>query len=259
MPNYCSFDAYLVGNKEDIDKFYEVMEADYSYGLNRKFLKNLNIFKEDDLVFKDEDVVVSIGEARKIAELAGNDRAAEMLKDENLKKEYFQNIPKCGHFYRVFDYYPDEDMEKIGDNTFISRTWGNCAWSLESTVVDSEGTGYYEDALRSLPEQIMAGTNLMKFAKKVPNLKIALLSQEPGCEFSEFYAFVGGELVESRCEKFREVCYDTMKDAADDGVQITEDELGEFIYIEFPEWFEGDREEIYVNEDYVFEKLGVNY
>lgn len=265
MPNYCNFDAYLIGSKKDINKFHEVMEADYSYGLNKDFIKSLGIYKEDDWVFTNEGAFINKGafisleEVRRQASDVGDVQAQEMLKDENLKREYFNYIPEGGHFYRVFDYYPDESMEKIGEDTFISRNCGTCAWSLDSTIVDSEGTGYYEDALRNYPEHILTGTNLMEFSKKVPDLKIALISQEPGCEFSEFYTFVDGELMDADCETFREVCYESVKDAADDGVKITEDELGEFLYLEFPEWFDGDREEIYVKEDYVFEKLGLDY
>lgn len=295
MPNYCNFDAYLIGSKKDINKFHEVMEADYSYGLNKDFIKSLGIYKEDDWVFTNEGAFINKGAfisleevRRKVEGLKNNfiknsfyslynkllplfnkngvsktivdkKKVLNMLKDENLKREYFNYIPECGHFYRVFDYCPDENMEKIGEDTFISRTWGTCAWSLDSTIVDSEGTGYYEDALRNYPEHILTGTNLMEFSKKVPDLKIALISQEPGCEFSEFYTFVDGELIDADCETFREVCYESVKDAADDGIKITEDELGEFLYLEFPEWFDGDREEIYVKEDYVFEKLGLDY
>lgn len=259
MPNYCNFDAYLIGSKKDIEKFHEVMEADYSYGLNKDFVKSLGIFDKDDWTFTTEYASKTLQETRRQAKLLDNKEVIEMLEDENLKREYFKNIPESGHFYRIFDYYPDEDMEKIGEDTFISRNWGTCAWSLESCVVDAEGKGYYEGFKEIYPEHILTGTNLMEFSKKVPNLKIALISQEPGCQFSEFYTFIDGELVDNMCEEFVEELYDSVEKAAKKGVTITEDEVGEYLYVKFPEWFEGDKEEIYIKEDYVFDKLGVDY
>lgn len=259
MPNYCNFDLYAIGKKEDIERLNRVMEADYSYGLKTDFVKSLGIFDKDDWTFTTEYAFKTLKESRKQAKLLNNKKAIEMLKDENLKKEYFRNIPESGHFYRMFDYYPDEDMEKIDNNTFIARVFGTCAWSLESCVVDAEGEGYYEDGKENYPEHIFKGTTLIEFAKEVPDLKIALISQEPGNQFSEFYTFIDGELVDNMCETFVEEFYDSVEKAAKKGVFITEDEVDEYFYVEFPEWFEGNQNEIYVNEDYVFEKLGVDY
>ena len=254
----CSFDVYLVGNKKDIESFNKIMQADYSYGLTKAFLRILGIYKEDDWVFTNEHAFITLEEARRKAKLEGNDKANEMLKDENLKREYFKNIPECGHFYKIFAYYPDEDMEKIDDNTFAARSWGTCSWSLEVCIVGSKGTGCYEENKEVYPEHIFGGTNLVEFVKKVPNLKIAMISEGSGCNFSEFYTFIDGKLVESECAEVKKVCYDSVRDAADDGIKITEDEIGKNLYVEFPQWFDGDREEIYVNEDYVFDKLGVD-
>lgn len=259
MPNYCNFDLYAVGKKEDIERLNRVMEADYSYGLKTDFVKSLGIFDKDDWTFTTEYASKTLQEARRQAKLLDNKEVIEMLEDKNLKKEYFNYIPESGHFYRVFDYYSDENMEKIGEDTFISRTWGTCAWSLESCIVDAEDKGYHEGVKETYPEHIFKGTTLIEFAKKVPNLKIALISQEPGLQFSEFFTFIDGELVDCECEEFREVCYDSVEKAAKKGVTITEDQVDEYLYVEFPEWFDGDKEEIYVNEDYVFEKLGVDY
>lgn len=105
------------------------------------------------------------------------------------------------------------------------------------------------------------GTSLIEFAKKVPDLKIALISQEPGLEFSEFYTFIDGKLVNSECEDLCETYCDTIEDLEDlkeeTGIDVSEEDLGKDLYLKFPDWFKGDKEEICIDEDYVFEKLGM--
>lgn len=290
MANYCNFDAYLVGKKEDIDRFNEVMGVTYEYNLKKDFLKKLGIYGENDWEIK-EKWGVSLERARERArglensnfvknsfyrlynkmlplfnskresKAVKNEKAMEILKDENLKKEYFENIPESEHFHRVFEYHPDEDMQKIDKDLYISRGFGVCAWSLESCIIDSDGLGYNSQVKKDYPETIFMGTSLIEFAKKVPDLKIALISQEPGLEFSEFYTFIGGKLVNSECEDLCETYCDTIEDLEDlkeeTGIDVSEEDLGKDLYLKFPDWFKGDKEEICIDEDYVFEKLGI--
>lgn len=288
MPNYCNFSMYAVGRKEDIERLNKAMEADYSYWVNKEFLKKLGIYNEDDWVFKDGHDFTSLSEVRRKANglkdnnfvrdgfyslynkalalfnskktpklIVNKEKVLDMLKDENLKKEYFNNIPK-EHFYRVFDYYPDEDPEHLKDDIFIARSSGTCAWSVETCIVDSEGTGYYSDAKREYPKHILTGTNLTNFSKEVPGLKIAIISEEPAMEFSEFYTCVNGELVDAECEEYIEAWFDNVEEAAEQGVEIKEDEAERFIYLKFPEWYEGDRKDLYIDEGYILDKLGVS-
>ena len=197
MANTCSFDAYLVGKKEDIDKMNEVMGATYNYSLKKEFLKRLGIYREDDWEIK-EKWGVSLERARERArglensnfvkdsfyrlynkmlplfnskresKAVKNEKAMEILKDENLKKEYFENIPESEHFHRVFEYHPDEDMQKIDKDLYISRGFGVCAWSLESCVIDSDGLGYNSQVKKRLSRNNLYGNKPYRICKKSP-------------------------------------------------------------------------------------------
>lgn len=238
MPNYCNFEAYLVGLKEDINDFNDAMQADYSYLLNEDFIKSIGLYNEEELK---NNIWEDVAYARLKAEEVGDHRAIEMLKDENLKKEYFKNIPSTKHFFRVFDYYPDDNMQEILEDKYIAMPAGTCAWSLESCVVDLYEEGYYSEVKKNTcPPNVFQGTRLVEFAKEHPSLKIALVSTEPGMAFSELFVFVDGEMRVDYCRPF-EVDYEG------DGTDV------------YPEWFKLNKNgELKIDSKYIFDLIEEN-
>lgn len=234
MPNYCNFEAYLVGPQEDINDFNDAMQADYSYLLNEDFVKSLGIYSDEEIK---SNIWTDVEYARRKAEEVGDNRAIEMLKDENLKKEHFKNVPSTKHFFRIFDYYPDDNMHEIEKDKYVAMSAGTCAWSLESCVVDLYEEGYYSEVKNTCPPNIFEGTRLVEFAKEHPSLKIALVSTEPGMEFSELFVFIDGEMKVDHCRDFY-IDYEC------DGTDV------------YPEWFKLNKNgELKINAKYIFDLL----
>lgn len=253
MTNWCNFDAYLVGSREDIEKFNKLMKADFSYDLSKEFLKKLGLYDEESYNSKDgsDDTYISLEDAREKAEDTKNEKAIEMLKDENLKREDFVNIPEGGHLYEIFD-YEESDLVELKNGLFLGKFYGDCACSLADSVVSCD-----VDMLRGeLPKHIYAGTNLIEFARTVPNLKIALVSTETDCDFSEFYTFINGVIIDDRCENYVEAYYESVEEAKKDGLDINGGDLDYPLFLEYPDWFTGDEKEICIDDDYVLAAIG---
>lgn len=245
MSEICNFYVYSIGNKKDIDDLNELfLNNEYSYFLKNDFVKSLDLYDESVFNQKDKNVFFELEGVRNKAAEDNNIQAIILLEDENLKKEYFQNIPKTKHLFRIFDYDCSKKLKEVSKDVFISTTDGACAWNVCNCMTDSIDS-YYIDAKHHFPKNIFMGTCLNDFAEEHPNLKFVILSDPSGftlCSegyqsYSEFYLYMDGKLKESKTEDV------VMKDIDEPTSCLV-----------FPKWFDSGID--YIDESYVFGKLG---
>ena len=114
-----------------------------------------------------------------------------------LKADYNYNTGEVPHehFFRVFE-ASEVELVANNDGTFTQRISGNCAWSVQCTMVsESERSSYYGDIKRECPD-LFKGTTLKKQSK---DCEIEVFSEETGIGFSEHYIFKNGNCVCDDC------------------------------------------------------------
>lgn len=64
-----------------------------------------------------------------------------------------------------------------------------------------------------------------------------IFSEEPGMGFSEHLLMTENRIYIDE-EDLEEACYESVEEAKEDGIDITEDMVGEWLYTVLPSWFE---------------------
>lgn len=168
----------------------------------------------------------------------------ESFKDFQKLSSKRDNFPKGNHFFRIFDFIKyNEGITENGE--YIINAYGDCAWSLLSCVLED---GYYSSWKEFEGKDWFKGTCLEKVYEKFPNLKIEMFSEESGCQFSE-HILINEDGFLDECEELIAVCYQSVEEAKEDGLEISEDLIDETIYKKLPSWFAPAEE----NAQYVFE------
>lgn len=254
MPNICTFYTYLVGSKKDIVKFNSIMKVnDYNYYLSTSFAESLGLYKDSKSLN-----CLTLKNARELAEKLNNKDAITKLKNENLTKECFNNIPDENHFYRIFDYWESvsddcsDGFERLRDDYYIFRGFGDCAHRVDVCIAED---GYYADRYEEFPEHLYKGTNIIDISKLLPNLKICFISEETSECVSEFICVQNGQYLKQEIGDLETCYYESIEEAKEDDMDITEDQLNKDIYLELPKWYEKVGDEVYINEDIIFEAL----
>lgn len=113
---------------------------------------------------------------------------------------YYEGKPTHKHFFRIFDYYDEDDLQKNDDGTYTKYLWGYCAWSVKSCMLEG---GYYSGC-KTAHEDIFMGTTLEEQSK---DCEIEVFSEEPGCCFSEHYLYKNGKCLIDSCIDIEEGGY----------------------------------------------------
>lgn len=146
--------------------------------------------------------------------------------------EVKENLPKAPHFWRIFDVdVADTDYDK--DGTFSMTLFGSCAWSASSALLYE---GYYEDWKSYEGQDWFKGTCLENVHEKFPSLKMEIFSEECGCSFSEHIKMDENGIIED-VGNLVATYYESVEEAKEDGFEITEEQVGDYIYTELPDWF----------------------
>lgn len=146
--------------------------------------------------------------------------------------EVKENLPKGPHFWRIFDVdVADTDYDK--DGTFSMTLFGSCAWSVESALLYD---GYYKFWKHYEGQDWFKGTCLENVHEKFPNLKMEIFSEECGCSFSEHIIMNENGITEDVGDLVA-TYYESVEEAEEDGFEITEEQVGDYIYTELPDWF----------------------
>lgn len=163
---------------------------------------------------------------------------------EKLSNKNKNNLPKGNHFFRIFDFNEVcEGTDESGD--YFINAFGECAWSLQSCVLEE---GYYSSYKNFKDKGWFKGTCLERVHEKFPNLKIEMFSEETVCQFSEHILINEDEFL-NECEELVTVCYGSVEEAKEDGLEISEDLINETIYAKLPSWYTPLEE----NTQYLFE------
>ena len=250
-----AFNAYLIGKKESIEAFNKAasLKYDANYFPTWDFIRGLNLKHE---LNEYSTSSFNLEEYRKMAEDEGNEEAISKLKDENLKKSDYLNIPKDKHFFGISSFKPDQVLEEVSDGVYFSKGTGTLWKSLE----DCFGTtrfGYYANEIVKVPKKFFNGLCLREFARMYPDLKIAIVAFDIVDDYTSFvYLSNGGlRIFESGMTSRRGILYDTVPDwfsykyfGEED---LDEDELS------FEERLALYSDPVY-NENFVLNKLGLN-
>lgn len=146
--------------------------------------------------------------------------------------EVKENLPKGPHFWRIFDVdVTDVDCDK--DGTSSMTLYGSCAWSVGSALLYG---GYYKDWKYCEGQDWFKGTCLENVHEKFPSLKMEIFSEEYGCSFSEHIKMDENGIIED-VGNLVATYYESVEEAKEDGFEITEEQVGDYIYTELPDWF----------------------
>ena len=63
-----------------------------------------------------------------------------------------------------------------------------------------------------------------------------IFSEECGCSFSEHIIMNENDIIEDVGDMVAN-CYESVEEAEEDGFEITEEQVGDYIYTELPDWF----------------------
>ena len=193
MSSRIGYTAYLVGKKESIEEFNKISSihcTDKDYKPKTSFLKELNLQKD---LNNFHVMTFELEEYRKLAKEKNNKYAISRLKDENLKKEDYVNIPEEKHFFGIYKYSPNETFKKIGKDLFFSKGSGELSSCLKYCF-GSRGFSMYESSFRNVPEKIFYGTCLREFCREHPDLRIAIVTFDLAEEYSDLVYFSNGGL-----------------------------------------------------------------
>lgn len=249
------FNAYLVGSKESIEAFNKAASLRYAanYSPTWDFMRGLSLKHE----LSDYSASgFNLDEYRKIAEEEGNKKAILKLKDENLKKDDYLDIPEFKHFFGISSFKSNQVFDEVSDGVYFSKGTGTLLKSAE----DCFGTtryGYYASEIVKVPKRFFNGLCLREFARMYPDLKIAIVDFDIVDDYTSFvYLSSGGlRIFESGMTSRRGILYDTVPDwfsykyfGEED---LDEDELS------FEEHLALYSDPVY-NENFVLNKLGLN-
>ena len=142
MPNYCSYNMKVKGEKQNVEEFIKIMKANYNY--------------------------------------------------RDMKFDFERHMGG-----RVFDAVASE-IECENDKHYSIIT-GSCAWSVSACMREN---GYYKDFKNDYKD--MCRSTTLAIESERLNLKIEVVSTEPGMCFAEHYIFNDGDLICEECVDYNE-------------------------------------------------------
>lgn len=192
MRNDRKFFVYLLGSKESIEAFNKACALTYMYSYEPTwdFLNKLNLNVDSS---EYEASRFNLEEYRKIAREKNNDLAISMLKDENLKKEDFRNIPDFKHFFGILEYKPNTVLKEINNNIYFSKGSGVILDDID-VCFGAEIYSYYVRDYIKVPEKYFHGLCLREFSRMYPDLKIAIVTIMSIGDSTSFMYFSNGGL-----------------------------------------------------------------
>lgn len=147
-------------------------------------------------------------------------------------KSDLKDLPKKPHFWRVFEINSSEEgYDELGD--YVIPFWGRCAWSLESALSKE---GYYSKWSKYYDQDWFKGTCIENVHEKFPELKMEIFSEGEMNDFSE-HLVMKKDSLRLETEDYQVCMYDSVEEAKEDGVEITEEELEWPVYKELPSWY----------------------
>lgn len=147
-------------------------------------------------------------------------------------KSDLKDLPKKPHFWRVFEIdNSQEGYHELGD--YVIYFWGTCAWSIE-TALTKEGD--YSKWKKYYDEDWFKGTCIEEVHEKFTELKMEIFSEGEMNDFSEHLVMKKGTL-RLETEDIEVRMYDSVEEAKEDGVEITEEELDYPVYKKLPSWY----------------------
>lgn len=165
----------------------------------------------------------------KFSERFDFERFLELIEKGRLDSK---DLPKKPHFWRIFEIDSSEEgYDELGD--YVLYFWGTCAWSLESALARD---GYYSGWKEYYDQEWFKGTCIENVHEKFPDLKMEIISEGEMNDFSEHLVMKKGSLI-SETEGLEVCMYDSVEEAKEDGVKITEEELEFPVYKELPSWY----------------------
>lgn len=250
-----AFNAYLVGKRESIEAFNKASSLGYyvHYSPTWDFLRSLNLKHELD---ERSAYNFSLEEYRKIAEDEKNQDAILKLKDENLTKDNYQDIPEFKHFFGISSFKPNQLLKEVSNGIYLSKGTGVLLKSLE----DCFGTtrfGYYANEIAKVPKRFFNGLCLREFARMYPDLKIVIVAFDVVGDYTSFVYLSNGGLrvLESGMMSKRGVIYGAVPDWFS-CKYFGEEDLDES-ELSFEERLALYSDPVY-DENFVLNKLGLN-
>lgn len=186
MANYCNFSVYMIGNLKDIRKVDKIFEnsKNYVYYIKPEIGKSLNILDDPN---SEQYNYLILSMAKKAAKDKGNKKAIEALKDENLKKEMFVNIPDA-HLHSIRGYtidknpepvtYYGEDFKNVSKSYYVSKSNGDCEWSIRHCMTD-EDASLYRSLKPQFPRSIFSGVTLRIISEMFPTMRLCVIGKNP--------------------------------------------------------------------------------
>lgn len=159
--------------------------------------------------------------------------------DLNLLREFLtipdsleKGFPITKHFWGIFDCNVS-DSGYYDDGRFYVEIFGDCAWSLSLAL---SPFGYYNEWRQYEGQPWFKGTNLEDVHDAFPELEMEFFSEESGMEFSEHILIKDHAFIEET-QNLSCRYYESLEEAQEDGLELKEDQIHKFLYIELPEWF----------------------
>ena len=168
-------------------------------------------------------------EVEKVRKNLDYDKFKEIIK-EGLVTKF---LPKKPHFLGIYEVDIISESEKPDGKYSISFS-GSCAWSL---LYSMSIYGAQKQWTKYKGTKWFKGISFEEVHEKFPDLKMEVFSEESGMGFSE-HLLMTENLVYIDEEDFEETCYESVEEAKEDGIDITEDMVGEWLYTVLPSWFE---------------------
>ena len=147
MPNWCEYSMRIKGSKRNISKFCSYMVAGYRYG------ETAEIYR----VIGNREVPTAHHIGYRVASFEFSDSAVEDLKNLKANDEY------------------------------CLQAWGDCAWSVFSTMFSGEHTYYTDLHKEHLAKYKKDPAWTIPIAAKMLKLDIEIYSTESGNCFAEHY------------------------------------------------------------------------
>lgn len=156
-----------------------------------------------------------------------------LLNKEEKASDFIE--PKGPHFWRIHDFKTMSQGENEKEEFFITFC-GICAWSLFASLLYE---GYQKSWDEYKNKAWFKGTCLEEVHKKFPHLKMEFFSEEPGMNISEHILIEGDSFI-NESEDFKIVNYESIEEAKEDGMEISEDMVEEDIYVRLPSWYKSE-------------------
>lgn len=228
MLEMVKLEKYPNTSREEVVDFYDEYTKDrivYRFGafsLMRKRESNDSMTFEEAEELRREEV-------EKFRKNLDYKKFKEIIK-EGLSTEL---LPKKPHFWGIYEVETISESEKPDGKYSISFS-GSCAWSL---LYSMSIYGAQKQWAKYKGTKWFKGISFEEIHEKFPDLKMEIFSEESGMGFSE-HLLMAENLVYIDEEDFEETCYESVEEAKEDGIDITEDMVGEWLYTVLPSWFE---------------------